>query len=342
MSRHSAAPSRYTPLLLAVTLWAYRRLLLVQPPAFRRAYGESIYQVFCQTCHDAYHSRGAAGVMGLWLPALGDVLAGALAEYTVLLTQSLKGSSLMPQYRRSASMIFAAFIAFVIAGIGFEKSNEDIMKTTLPGAHPLLAIAYDTMMVGAGVALLAVLVGGIPIAFAALRYAFINRRTDILARFVVPPVALVVILAGVFIVTAYNIGGNTAATIHTPARIAAIGSLVALFILGAIASTYAVLDAIARSEIDTRLVRFALLPGVVATVAMLAMVVAHVLWSFALWQNAPDYFWGNQGILASSTLLGAIAQVVIMVGAALIAARAVFQGLAARRTITPPPSPRLA
>lgn len=342
MSRHSAAPSRRMPLLLAVTLWAYRRLLLAQPPAFRHAYGESIYQVFCQTCRDAYHSRGAVGVMRLWLPALGDVLAGALAEYTVLFTQSLKGSSLMPQYRRSASMIFAAFIAFVIAGIGFQKSNEDIMKTTLPGAHPLLAIAYDAMMVGAGVALLAVLVGGIPIAFAALRYAFINRRSDILARFAVPPVALLVILAGVFIVTAYNISGNTAATIHTPARIAAIGSLVALFILGAIASTYAVLDAIARSEIDTRLLRFALLPGVVATVAMLAMVVAHVLWSFALWQNAPDYFWGNQGILASSTLLGAIAQVVIMVGAALIAARAVFQGLAARRTITPPPSPRLA
>jgi hypothetical protein len=333
MSRHSAAPPRRTPVLLAVTMWVYWRLLLVQPPAFRRAFGGSIYQVFCQTCLDEYRLRGAVGVMRLWLPALGDLLVGALAEYTVLLTQTLKGSSRMLQYRRTASMIFAAFIAFVIAGIGFQKSTEDIMKTALPGAHPLLAVTYDAMIAGAVVALLAVLVGGIPIAIASLRYALTHRRADILTRFAVPPVALVVILAGMFIVTAYNIGGNTAATIHTPARFAAIGSLVALFILGAIASAYAVLSAIARSEIDARLLRFALLPGVVATVAMLAMVVAHVLWSVALWQNAPDYFWGNQGILATSTLLGTIVQVVIMVGAALIASRAMFQGFAARRVM---------
>jgi hypothetical protein len=331
MSRSSAMPEGgMEPLLLAVTLWTHRKLLLIQPSAFRREYGNSITQVFRQSCLDAYRSNGAPGVMRLWLPACGDVLAGALAEYSLLIVGTLKGLPLMVQYRRSASVIFAAFIAFVIAGIGFQKSGEYIMQTTLPDTYPLLAISYDAMMVGAVVALLAVLVGGVPIAIAALRYAVAHRRGDILARFAVPPVALLVIIAGGFIVVTYNIGGNTAATIHTPARFAAIGSLAVLFILGAIASAYAVVDAIARAEIPEGLLRFALLPGVVATIAMVVMVLAHLLWSFTLWQHAPDIFWGDDGLLATSTLVGMIVQVVVMAVATIVAIRALAQGFAAR------------
>lgn len=337
MSRPSAMPGSAMPLLLAVTLWAHRKLLLIQPPAFRREYGLSITQVFRQTCLDTYRSNGAPGVMRLWLPACGDVLLGALAEYSVLILGTLKGSPLMVQYRRSASFIFAAFIAFVIAGIGFQKSGEYIMQSSLPDTYPALSIAYNAMMVGAVVALLAVLVGGIPIALAALRYAIAHRRGDILARFAVPPIALLVIIAAGFIVISYNIGGNTAATIHTPARFAAIGSLVFLFILGATASAYAVVDAIARAEIPEGLLRFALLPGVVATIAMVVMVLAHLLWSFTLWQHAPDIFWGDDGLLATSTLVGMIVQVVVMVVATLVAIRALAQGFAARNA-----TPRLA
>jgi hypothetical protein len=318
------------PLLLAVTLWAHSKLLLIQPPAFRREYGDSITQVFRQACLDAYRSNGSPGVMRLWLPACGDVLFGALAEYSLLIMGTLKGSPLMIQYRRSASVIFGAFIAFVIAGIGFQKSGEYIMQTSLPDTYPLLAVAYNAMMVGAVVALLAVLVGGVPIALAALRYAIAHRRGDILARFAVPPIALLVIIAGGFIVVSNNIGGNTAATIHTPARFAAIGGLVVLFILGAIASAYAVLDAIARAEIPEGLLRFALLPGVVATIAMVVMVLAHLLWSFTLWQHAPDIFWGDDGLLATSTLAGMIVQVVVMVVASVVAIRALARGFAAR------------
>jgi hypothetical protein len=275
--------------------------------------------------------------MRLWLPACGDVLLGALAEYRVLFLRMLKGSPLMVQYRRSASIIFGAFIAFVIAGIGFQKSGEYIMQSSLPDTYPLLAISYNAMMAGAVIALLAVLVGGVPIAFAALRYAVAHRRGDILARFAVPLVALLVIFAGLRIVVAYNIGGNTSATIHTPARFAAIGGLAVLFILAAVASTYAVLDAIARAEIPERLLRFALLPGVVATIAMVAMVLAHLLWSFTLWRNAPDTFWGDDGLLATSTLVGMIVQVAVMVVATIVAIRALAQGFAARSA-----TPRLA
>jgi hypothetical protein len=236
----------------------------------------------------------------------------------------------MLQVRRSASVIFAAFIAFVIAGIGFQKSNEDIMKTSLPGAHPILGISYDVMAVAALVALLAVLIGGVPVALAALRYALANRRFDIISRFLVPPVALLVVIAWGFIVVTNNIGGNTTATLHTPARIAAVGGLFALFILAAIASVYAVLSAIARSDINPGLLRFTLLPGALATIAMLAMVAAQIAWGFGLWQNAPTHFFGNDGVLATSTLVGIVAQAVIMVVAAIVAISALARGYAAR------------
>jgi hypothetical protein len=337
MSRHSvtSSPSHtphtpHTP-LLAQTLWLHSRLLTLHPAAFRRDYGDSIQQVFRQTCLDAARSGGTAGILRLWLPALGDLLAGALAEHAALLSDILKGSSAMLQIRRSASIIFAAFIAFVIAGIGFQKENEDIMKTALPGAHPILAISYDVMLVGALVALAAILVGGLPVAVAALRYALANRRFDIVARFLVPPVALLVVIAGFFVVTAFNIGGATVATIHTPARIAAIGGLIVLFVLAAVASAYAVLSAIARSDINERLLRFTLLPGALATIAMLAMVAALAGWSVGLWQNAPAHFFGNDGVLSTSTLVGIVAQAIIMVVATILAINALAHGLAARR-----------
>ena len=334
MSRHSvtSSPSHtpHTP-LLAQTLWLHSRLLTLHPAAFRRDYGDSIQQVFRQTCLDAARSHGAAGILRLWLPALGDLLAGALAEHAALLADALKGTSAMLQIRRSASIIFAAFIAFVIAGIGFQKSNEDIMKSPLPGAHPILAISYDVMMAGAVVALLAILIGGLPVAFAALRYALANRRFDIVSRFLVPPVALLVVIAGFFIVATFNIGGATAATLHTPARFAAIGGLIVLFVLAAITSAYAVLSAIARSDINEQVLRFTLLPGALATIAMLAMVAALAGWSVGLWQNAPAHFFGNDGVLATSTLVGIVAQAIIMVVATILAINALARGLAARR-----------
>jgi len=234
----------------------------------------------------------------------------------------------MVTYRRSASALFGAYIAFVLAGIGFAKMSEEIMKSSLPTAHPILAIAYIAVEVGAVLSLLAILVGGLPLAFAALRFAFANGRRDILVRFAVPPIALLVIFGTLWAAVAGHIGSNAEAT---PGRYLAFGVLVAVFVAGAIASTAAVLGAIARSEIDDPLLRFTFLPGVLATVAMGAMLVASVGWSIGLLQAAPSRFWGNEGILATSTLLSIIVQSLLMVGATVIAARAVTQEVAVRR-----------
>lgn len=333
MSFHSSPSRRRSFLLIAVTLWVYRRLLYLHPPAFRRDFGGPIIQVFAQTCRDAQRAAGAGGVARLWLPALGDLLRGAFAEYVSLIMQ--KGSYVMPQYRRSASIIFAAYIAFVVAGISFNKMSEDVMKSTLPSNYPILAIAYDAVAVGSVVSLLAVLAGGLPIAWEALRFAFANGRRDILARFAVPPLALAVIVGYFLLVVFLHIGGTAATTIHAPARIFGVGALVVIFLAGAVASTIAVLDAIARSDIAERFFRFSLLAGVLATVAMLCMLLATAAWSIGLWQDAPAHFFGNDGFLATSTLFYICVQLVLMVAATGIAIWAVSRGLTTRNANTP-------
>jgi hypothetical protein len=326
-------PPTPLPWSIACTLWVYRRLLILHPSAFRRAYGADIVQVVRATVWRAYGAAGAMGVVRLWPAMLVDLLRGALAEHAQVLF-ALKGYPLMVAYRRSAGAVFAAYIAFVLAGIGVAKMSEEVMKSSLPTEHPILAIAYWAVAAGATTALLAVLVGGLPLAFAALRYGWANGRRDILARFAVPPLALLAIIVAGALVLHFNIGGNTEATIHTPARILAVGGLVALFIAGAVASVWAVLDAIARSDVAAPLVRFTFIPGVVTLVAMVGMLLASLVWAIGLWQVAPDRFWGNEGFLATSTVLAISLQTVLMLGASVVAARAVATEVALAREPT--------
>lgn len=332
MSKRSSQ-SRALPLSVAVSLWLYRKLLSLHPQAFRREFGMSIVQVFAQECRDAHGVAGAGGVLRLWLPAFGDLLAGACAERLVLLAAWWKGSDPMQVYRQSASMIFAAFVAYVLAGIGFQKMSEDVVKSTLPQTHPLLAVSYIAVEAGAVVALLAVLAGGVPIALATLRYAIAHDRRDILWRFVVPPLSLAVFLAYLVVLVRVTPRNGTPPTLQTPGQLALVSSLIAVFVLAAIASTAAVLGAIARSDVDPRLYRFSRIPGVVATLAMLLTLIALATWSFALWQFAPSIFFGNDGALATSTIVSIIVETVVMLGATAVAIRASLRSLAERDAV---------
>ena len=315
----SAAPPTHAT-IVAVTLGLYRWLLLVHPAPFRRAYASQIAQVFRQCCYDAYSRAGTRGVLQLWLPTVGDLLAGALAEYR----EQWKGSVTMPGYRRAATMIFGAYITFVVTGLAFNQMSEGIITSRLPTEYPTIAIAYGTLLVSSVIALLAVLVGGLPIALAAVRYAITQRRWDIVARFSVPPVALALFFGVLALLKTLNLGGTTQQTIHSPLRVLGFGILSGVFVLAAIVSTSAVISAISRSEIDERLFRFALVPGAVATLAMLIMALAVATWSVTLWQT--QNFFGNQGVLATNTAVTTLTQLAIMVVATCIAARAVLRG----------------
>jgi hypothetical protein len=68
------------PRLVGLSDRLYRALLLACPPAFRKAYGAEMAQVFRTSCREAGRASGAAGVLRLWAPALLDLVVTALAE----------------------------------------------------------------------------------------------------------------------------------------------------------------------------------------------------------------------------------------------------------------------
>lgn len=77
--------SRSVARVVALSVWAYRLLLWTYPATFRRRYGADMARVFRDLCRDTHRRAGAGGVLRLWPAALGDLAAGALGEFLVLL-----------------------------------------------------------------------------------------------------------------------------------------------------------------------------------------------------------------------------------------------------------------
>ncbi|MBF6589602.1 MAG: hypothetical protein IVW57_03600, partial [Ktedonobacterales bacterium] len=96
------------------------------------------------------------------------------------------------------------------------------------------------------------------------------------------------------------------------------------------ASTAAVAVAVARSELPERVVRFALAPATVATLAMVGMLAAMVAWGLAVHADAPRLFNGDDGIVGSSTAASFFSQVALMAVATLVAVVACVRGLRVR------------
>jgi len=283
------------------------RLLRLYPPAWRARYGEELAALLLD--------MSACSPFDLL-----DLLRGAFDAHLHPELVATKGPHTMPtRLRASEIAVFAAFILFVVAGLGFQKSSEEIMKADASNAA--INIPYLLVEGGAVVALLAVLAGGLPIAYAALRYALANRRRDILALFCVPVVSFAALVAYAFVALQVANGASQSTGHHL-----FIG-LIAVFLLGAVASTWAVAAAIRRAEVSPGLFRFALLPAAVATLAMALMLAAVVAWGLALRAADPAAFNGNDGILATSTLLTWIGHIVLMAAATLVAAVAVLRAL---------------
>ena len=313
----------------------YALLLQLCPRAFREEHGVEVAQVFRQLCRDAWAERGAWGALTCFVAALGDLAAGALAEYLALVEGAWNRSGVMSRMRSSAILVFCAYILFVVIGMSFQKSTEDVVKSGVPTAHPGIALAYNVVIGGAALALLATLAGGVPIAFAALRQALTTRRWGIAALFAVPPIALLVWLGYLWV--AMNVWqpsrGATVTGQQSGVALAAI-ILIALFIVAAIASVLAVSVAITRSEIRPELYRFALTPEIGVAVGMLATVVGIAAWGAQMLTYAPNYLNGPDGPLGLRASLGShvVVQIALMLLATLIVIIGVTRGFSARRT----------
>ena len=206
--------------------------------------------------------------------------------------------------------IFCAYIVFVIAGLGLQKMTEYDDFTSLAHHQLAVGIPYAIVYYGSALSLLAVLLGGVPLALAVLRQALAERRWLIAGLFAVPPVAL-----ALFVGFAITLTGRTPKATPTGSAHA----FVIAFVIAAIASTVAIASAVWQIRVNEAYYRFAVWPALVTTGFMAIMCVATLIAGLSLNATAPnimaDMFSYSVFTWWNVTILMAIATLIAVIGA---------------------------
>lgn len=193
-----------------------------------------------------------------------------------------------------------------------------------------MGIAFQTVLIGAWVSLVAAVVGGLPIALAVLRGAVAGRRRDVLGLLGVPPLALVVFVgySAFPMQLLMRVIGHR--PVHDPINLLVALTWMGLLGLAALASAAALSLAVARSELTPGTLRRALPPGLALAATMGVVAAATLAWGLSLRAEVPELFNSNGGMLATLLPLSWLAVVVVMGLAAATAARSVVAGLLSR------------
>ena len=228
----------------------------------------------------------------------------------------------MNRLRTTMVIVFCAYIGYVVAGLIFGKMVEYDDFQAVINHNTQVGLSYTLLYAGAWVSLGAVLLAGLPIAYAAARQAIATHHRSRLWLFAVPPVSFVVWMGYTLIITRL-IPGQLAQSWVLGGR----GLFAGLFLLAAIASAWAVSRLVLRSEIDERFFRFARIPAVIAVLAIALTLGSILFWGIATRAAAPDLFVEHNGILASDTTQSWVLVLVMMAIAVLVAAAALLRGL---------------
>jgi hypothetical protein len=262
-------------------------LLRCYPPAWRDRY---------ETEMTALLEEHQAGV-STWF----DLLRGA---FDARLDPAFAGGlgPVMTRLRRSEIIVFCSFIAYFIAGIGFQKMTEDADKAGVMSAHFSVGFGYYAVIAGAVVAGLSVLAGALPIGLSLLRQAIADRRRDILGLLAVPVVLFVAVV---------GFGAYVAQSNKTIDSGFVRGWII--FTLVAVAlSAASVALAVSRADLSTSTLRLARIPALSASLAMALSLIGVVVWGLGLRASSPDLFSLNGGALISYAYFTWLRVVVVM------------------------------
>jgi hypothetical protein len=280
-----------------------RRAIVLYPAAWRRRYGDEFEALLEQT--------------RLTPRILFDVAVAAVDAHLNPTAPLRKWPFMFERLRASELAVFAGWILFVVAGLGFAKMTEDSAFGAAGGANPAVGLAYDAFGVGAVVALLGVLAAGVPIVWAIARSAFRTHRWRQLSLLAVPPVSLTVWIGVTFLL----VNAVDQPVPDGAMRVVYFVAWVAVFSLAAVVSTVAVTVAAINGEVAPGLYRRAVTPALIVAGAMAIVVLALAVWGLALLATTPSLFWGNGGVLATSTALTWLGVVAGMGAGAAVAIR---------------------
>lgn len=230
--------------------------------------------------------------------------------------------------RTSEIAIFCAFALFCIAWLPLDNVSGPVVWQPALAAHPELLIALTVLGLAFVVAGVAILVGGVPLLVSTLAQSIAARRWRLLALFLVPLVAVAVLvvvgLADIPWASAHGMSASAPIVIvfRQPIVVQVILILLPLVAIGG--SAAAVAAAIARSELRLDLFRFALLPARIATVALAVGLLAAVALTALSFAEGPHPQVGAWSPLQLGGLI-------LMLAAVVLACAALRRGLQASR-----------
>ncbi len=279
-----------------------------------------------------------------------DILLGAFDAHLELSHETnWRLMNMNNKLRTTILIVFAAYIAFIIAGFSLTALMDDSPLVPLVESNPILSASWLTIEAGSVLALLAVVIGGAPIAWTVIRRVFTSQRKDLKLLFVPLYSFLAIALYTFFLISAsfewIQIPGFQP-VVHNGVmpsinRILMTGEIL-VFVLGAIASTVAIWKVISHADVEEgtfpllgkgrniKLYEFAFPPAVVAALVMLVMFVATVVWGWLAFSSRPDLFTGNMGVMMTSTRGSFSFTVIVMALASIAACYAVWRGKSSR------------
>lgn len=292
-----------------------RRLVRLYPEAWRERYEEEFIA--------ALEESPAT------IAVLLDVVLGAL-DAQVRPQVSDRRFRMVVRLRGSVLAVLWSLVGMVVAGVGFQKMSEygDFVRAARESAW--VGVSFDAVVVGAILALAALLAGGLPVALGAIRGAFVERRRDVPLLFCAPLVCIGLFVGYAFLVTKVVYPAVHPTGVQSPVNVAIFLSIVGAFALAVVVSAGAVSTAVSRVELGEAPFRFALYPAALATLAMGVVLVGTLVWGLALRALTPGLFTGDGGLLSTSTTVNWLAILAVMAISTLVAARAVVRGFSAR------------
>lgn len=180
--------------------------------------------------------------------------------------------------RHSMLIIFIAFVFFGVTWLFFHGLNDPSSEwDPIVRLHPEVGAIFSVFSTAGEVAFLMILVSGLPIIFTALKRALATKRRDVLTLFGAAAFMIVVLAVAITLIInrLWNGGYN-----------GGVFGLLALATL--VVVTVSVSVAVARSEFSAPVLRFALAPAAMVTVAMGVALVAAIVEIFLLSKDAPQ------------------------------------------------------
>lgn len=282
-------------------------LTRLYPRAWRERYQEEMEEVLQQ------HS--------LRLSTLFDISIGALDAHMHADMHPEGIYSMAHKLRVSAIAVFCAFLLFALAFFALQQIVDPrTLFNAVASNHPDLQFSFTTILVSAEIAFLAVVVGGLVILFVAIAKAITARRRDVLARFG-SAILLVMLFVAASIIFQGFLYGNAGFS----------GIYILIFLAVLIAATVLIAQGILRTEFNTGIMRFTILPMAITALAMGVSCIAALIWLLRLWADAPQFATsqsmgpGLTGGLGGST--GYAINVVVMALTTALAIAALVRGL---------------